>query len=191
MTDYAKLYQRRFDIDNINLFYSNSDFVYETNVHLLPFHMLRFLAKIGVKRLRNEGIFHLLSTHIVVHNIFEELRNMVARVIETQKIKQELFKRTIPGYQPPTIRQHLTELLGFDVSHISMRGLLMIQRWFEIYRDVDDRYMFEDDDYFDSSRIEYIFDIMVCAMDNTSLFKEELVAKVYHPDRVDKWVNYV
>jgi len=195
MSHYIKLYHRRYYISGTAFFSANGDFIRENNVHLLSYHMLRFLHRAGNSRYYSNYTDRLNSEE--VQNLFEEFTNMVIRVIQTQKIKQELFKRTIPEYQPPTIRQHLTELLGFDVSHISIRGLLMIQRWFGIYMQIDEQSLADawDDEgeFYDISgdKIEYTFDHMVCAMDNTCAFKEELVAKVYHPDRMDKWVNYV
>lgn len=191
MTDYSILSRRRYYIGTISFLLPNSYELYEDKTWTLPYQTLRYLSHFGSRMSMELLAFR--NTHFVVHNLYEQYAEMVMRVIETQKIKQELFKRTIPNYQPPTIRQQLTEQLGFDVSHISVRAIRLIQYWFTMYYHIDQRATFGEDDYFDSSQNEviYTFDLITSAMSSTCTFKEELAAQVYHPDNVDKWVNYV
>ncbi len=188
--EFTKLSDRRYFIDTITFLASIEEGDY---LWFLPYNTLRFLYRFGNTHLNIAELFQLhQSNYIVVHNLFEDYTDMVTRVIKTQQIKQELFQRTIPNYQPPSLRQRLFEQLGFDVSNISIRGIQMIQRWFAIYTQMDDR-TWGDNDEFDSAKhdILYTFDLMVSAIHSSSTIKEELVAKVYHPERVDQWVNYV
>jgi hypothetical protein len=190
MFEFTKLSDRRYFIDTITFLASIEEGDY---LWFLPYNTLHFLSRFGNTHLNIVELFRLhQSNYIVVHNLFEEYTDMVTRVIKTQQIKQELFQRTIPNYQPPSLRQRLFEQLGFDVSNISVRGIQMIQRWFAIYTQMDDR-TWGDNNEFDSAKddVLYTFDLMVSAIHSSSAIKEELVAKVYHPDRVDQWVNYV
>ena len=189
-SSYSNLSTRRSFIETISYFAMFDDIEFHNDIQFLPYHMLQYLTRIAHTRFSTNELLRLARTHIVVSDLFEAFIVMVKRVMQTQKIKQELFQRTIPGYTPPTIRQKLTERLGFDVSHISVRGLQMMDRLFAIYSQVDIVY----DEYFDTvsdDDIMYTYDIMATTMSRTCGFKEELVAKVYHPDRMDKWVNYV
>lgn len=188
--DFSKLYNRRELIEAIHFKKSLYTYVdYEDETSLLPYQVLCYLNKV------TQGLtyFELYPNPYTVSPKLEEFVCLVNQVIQTQKIKQELFQRTIPDYKLPTIHEKMSECLGFNVSHISVRGLRMIERWFEQeYLEINADY-FKDYIYIDYDKAcsPYLFDNLTCTVNRTCMFKEELMAKVYHPDRMDKWVNYI
>lgn len=189
--DYYKLSHRRTYIGNIIFFafFNNDDYTYEQGVCKLPFHVLKYLYRIAIHRYSTESLFLLNRNHLVVNGITDEYIRMIKSIVTTSRIKEELLSKTIPNYKPPTIRQRMSEQLGFDVSHISIRGLQLLEKQYDIYGrmiPLDDGLAYMD---FSDNNIFFWFDVIACSMNRTCLIKEELIAKVFHPDRFDKWVN--
>lgn len=106
--------------------------------------------------------------------------HFTARVYLTQVIKQELFSRTIPNYQPPSLQQQLSAILDIDLQRISDKQAAFLfnqltSRYYSVESeafdldDVDDYY----DDYgFYTLRYRlYEFDLTVLRFLFVSQFK--------------------
>ena len=111
-------------------------------------------------------------------------------VFRTHKIKEELFQKTRPKFDP--VRYRVSELLMMDVTHVSVRGLLFLEKEYLQLLGHRKRYISwtTDDDAVERVKANVdVFYRMLNAIHNTSLIKEELIAKVFHPDRMDKWAS--
>jgi hypothetical protein len=167
---------------------------------MLPFYTLYNLSKIRLNFHRYLYITDFTEQSVIDTNDFYisskyKFVDAVNSVLKTQTIKEELFSKTIPNYKPQTYRQRMAEWLGFDINHISIRGLQCIERYiprnknmlYEIYEksiaDFDEFHFF----YLEISQSQ----LLIITIHQTSLFKEELIAKVFHPDRVEKWIYLV
>ena len=111
---------------------------------------------------------------------------MVKTIFQTQKFKAELLSKTVPKFHP--YRSHMQDILGFsDLSHISIRGLKYIEKQFTVILNILRSVILP------KQHIETINEFIQSfnSIERNSRIKEELMAKVYHPDRMDKWVNYL
>lgn len=111
-------------------------------------------------------------------------------IFRTQKIKEELLRKTKPKFDP--VRSRVSELLFMDLTHVSVRGLLFLEK--EYLQLLGHRKYYiswiTDDDTVNKIKAKVdVFYRMLNAIHNTSLIKEELIAKVFHPDRMDKWAS--
>ena len=122
------------------------------------------------------------------------LQSFVRTTFRTQKFKQELLTKTISSHR--AARQLFKDQFALrkDVSHISVRALKHIEKSFLtiLIGDVGVNVLFyaeyhyyknEDTIRRQINEVSKLFQVI----NRNSKIKEELIATVFHPDRIEKW----